>query len=113
MKEMYELISMDEIETFLDKNELSFLYISRPECSVCHALLPKLQNLLLKYPNIQLGHINADQIEEVAANFLVFSVPTMLFMNHHREYLRTDRFVRLDELNDKIGELYDHTSFGD
>jgi len=113
MKEAYELISMDEIETFLDKNKLSFLYISRPECSVCHALLPKLQNLLMKYPNIQLGHINAEQNEEVAGKFLVFSVPTMLFMNHHRECFRTDRFVRLNELNDKIGELYDHISIGD
>ncbi|MCZ8521858.1 MULTISPECIES: thioredoxin family protein [Paenibacillus] len=112
MKEVHELISMDEVEVFLDKNRLSSLYISRPDCSVCHALLPKLQSLLMNYPNIQLGHINADQTEEVAAKFFVFSVPTILFMNHQREYLRTDRFVRLNELSDKIGELYDHI-FGD
>lgn len=53
MKELHELTSMSMVETFLEQNKLSFLYISRPECSVCHAILPKLREFLNPYPQIQ------------------------------------------------------------
>ncbi|MNH98456.1 Thioredoxin [compost metagenome] len=107
MKELHELTSMDRVEAFLEKHKLNFLYISRPECSVCHAILPKLRELLDHYPQIYLGHINANQVEEVAAKFLVFTVPTLLLMVEKKEYIRSDRFVRFDQLAEQIEQVYE------
>ncbi|WP_435920784.1 thioredoxin family protein [Paenibacillus sp. DYY-L-2] len=107
MKEMHELTSIDMVETFLETHKLSFLYISSPECNVCHAILPKLRELLDNYPQIRLGHINANQVGEVAAKFLVFSVPALLLMVEKKEYIRSDRFVRFDTLNKQIGQVYE------
>lgn len=107
MKELQELSSMDMVEEFIEKNKLSFLYISRPECSVCHAILPKLRELLNLYPQIHLGHINANQVEEVAAKYLVFAVPTLLLLVEKKEYIRSDRFVRFDQLNKQIEQIYE------
>jgi thiol-disulfide isomerase/thioredoxin len=106
MKELYELTSLDEIEAFLDKHKLGILYVSRPDCNVCHAILPKLRELLVHYPQIHLGHINAKQVEAVAARFMIFAVPTILVMIEQKEYLRADRFVRFDQLNEQIEQIY-------
>lgn len=106
MKEIHELTSLNEIEAFIVENKLSFIYISRPECTVCHAVLPKLRELLTHYPHIQLGLINANQVKEVAARFLTFSVPTLLLFIDQREYIRADRFVRFDQLNEQIEQVY-------
>jgi len=106
MRELQELTSMDGVEQFIEKHKWSFLYISRQECTVCHSVLPKLRELLIHYPEIYLGHINANQVEAIAAKFLTFSVPTMILMVEQKEYLRADRFVRFDDLNKQIERIY-------
>ncbi len=107
MKEVHSLSSLDRVESFLQEHQLSFLYVSRPECTVCHAILPKLRELLGSYLKIQLGHIDANQVEAVAGRFSVFAVPTMLMMIEQKEYARWDRFVRFDLLNEHIKRVYE------
>ncbi|MCR2804244.1 thioredoxin family protein [Paenibacillus soyae] len=107
MKKLIELTSMEMIEKFLENHEMAFIYISRPECSVCHALLPKLRELLEDYPRIHLGHIHANQVEEVAEKFLIFTVPIMLLIIDRKEYIREDRFVRLDRLQERLDQIYE------
>ncbi|UQZ33396.1 thiol reductase thioredoxin [Paenibacillus sp. PK3_47] len=106
MKEVIELTSVMEIDDFLKKNELSFLYVSTPGCSICHALLPKLQELLSRYPLIIFGHIDAGKVQEVAGKFLILSAPVMLLMIGQKEVLREDRFVRFDVLQEKLDRIY-------
>lgn len=113
MKEILELTSLNEVERFINKNKLSFLYISRPECAVCHAILPKLRELLAHYPHIQLGLINANQVKAVAARFLTFSVPALLLFMDQKEYIRADRFVRFEQLNEQIEQVYCFVSFNE
>lgn len=48
MKEAAELTSMVSIEKFITDHQLSFIYISRPQCTVCHAVLPQLRALLAR-----------------------------------------------------------------
>ncbi|UQZ33427.1 thiol reductase thioredoxin [Paenibacillus sp. PK3_47] len=107
MKEVYELTSIQEVEVFLQRHELSFLYISKPNCSICHALLPKLKEFLSHYPLICLGHIDASTVEEVAGHFMILSAPMMLVFIEQKEYLREDRFVRFEELKRKLDQLYE------
>lgn len=106
MKNVHELNSIDEIVNFLDKNQLSLLYVSRPECTVCHAILPKLLLILDNYPKIQIGHINANEVEQVAERFLIFAVPTIMVFIEGKEYLRTDRFVRFESFSQQINNMY-------
>lgn len=106
MKEIYELTTLREIKEFLKNYEMSFIYISKPDCSICHALLPKLEKLLSHYPLIRLGHIDASKVEEVAGKFLILSAPMMLLFIEQREYLREDRFVRFSLLKEKVDQIY-------
>ncbi|MCY8939689.1 thioredoxin family protein [Peribacillus frigoritolerans] len=107
MKKVNELTTLKMVEEFLENHELSFLYLSTPECSTCHAILPKLRELLDHYPLIHLGHIDASKVEEVAGKFLILTAPIMLLMIDQKEYLREDRFVRFDHLKKKLEQIYE------
>lgn len=108
MRKFKELNSVEEIDTFLEENKLAFLYISREDCTVCHALLPKVQALLEEYPKIIPGHINSDQVEEVAGKFSIFTVPVLLLFFEGREYVREARIIHMDLLKEKLDKIYEN-----
>ncbi|MCY8234946.1 thioredoxin family protein [Priestia endophytica] len=106
MKEVTELISLDSIDNFINNHKLSFLYISKPECVVCHAVLPQLRVLLEQFPSIKLGYINANNVEEVAGKFSVFTVPVLLLFIEGTEFVREARFVHFEQLEQKLKRIY-------
>jgi thiol-disulfide isomerase/thioredoxin len=106
MRQFTELTSVEEIDEFIDANILTFLYISRPDCSVCHGLMPQVQQLMTKYPKIQLGHIDVKVVEAVAGRFSIFTVPVLLLFVEGKEYIREARIVHMDLLEDKMDKIY-------
>ena len=108
MREFTELRTIETIMNFIQSHQLSFLYISQPNCSVCHGLLPQVQQLMMKYPEIKLGHINADEVMEVAGHFSVFTVPVLLLFVDGKEYVREARIVHMDLFDEKVNKVYDN-----
>lgn len=107
MREIEELTSLHMVKNFIQKHNLSFLYISKENCSVCHALLPQVMELMEEFPLIQLGHIDVNVIEEIAGEFSIFTVPVLLLFVNGKEYLREARIVHLDLFNQKIKKIYE------
>lgn len=107
MKEIRELTSMNMIDDFVQENPMSFLYVSRQECSVCHAVLPRVRALLDRYPLIRLGHIDANEVPEVASAYSIFTVPVLLYFIEGKEVLRKARFIHFEELEEQIEKIYD------
>ena len=106
MREFQALTSLNKIEDFINDNPLTFLFISRPNCSVCHGLLPQVQELMMNYPDIQLAHINAEEVPEVAGRFSIFTVPVLLLFVDGKESIREARIVHRDLLKEKIDKIY-------
>ncbi|NBJ68058.1 MULTISPECIES: thioredoxin family protein [Clostridia] len=102
------LSNLDDIEAFIEQNELAFLYISREACSVCHGLFPQVEELMEKFPKIATAHITADQVEEIAGRFFVFTVPVLLLFVDGKEYLREARIVHMDLFHEKLDQIYSH-----
>lgn len=107
MRTFEELNTMEAVDHFISSNPLSFVYISRTGCSVCHALLPQVGKLMRKFPEIKLGHINSEKVEEVAGRFSVFSVPALLLFIEGKEYLREARIVHMDLFEEKLQKIYE------
>ncbi|MED0658768.1 thioredoxin family protein [Bacillus smithii] len=103
---MKELISVKEVDDFVHRHSLSFLYISRDHCSVCHDLLPKIQNVMADFPNIQLALVNADHVPEVAGRFTIFTAPVLLLFVDGKEVLREVRFVHVEPFLEKVNKIY-------
>jgi thiol-disulfide isomerase/thioredoxin len=103
---MEKLETIQEVMNFINENHLVFLYISQENCSVCHALRPKLIELLKKYPKIELREVEADKVKELAAEYLIFSAPTLLFFVAGKEYFREGKFVQFKKLEAAIAQIY-------
>lgn len=110
MGEFEELTSVSTVRNFIQNNALTFLYISRPNCSVCHGLFPQVKELMTNYPEIKLGHVNAEQVGEIAGEFSVFTVPVLLLFVEGKEYVREARIVQLQLLDEKINKIYKHVA---
>ncbi|MBY6087280.1 thioredoxin family protein [Priestia flexa] len=106
MKQVTDLTTIEMVDEFIKKNELSFLYVFTPECSTCHAIFPKLREVVEHYPEIKFGRIDATQVEEVAERFLILAAPILLLMISGKEYLRADRYVRFELLDEKLRKIY-------
>ncbi|MBS4207273.1 thioredoxin family protein [Bacillus sp. FJAT-50079] len=103
---MINLTSLTSVERFIEEHQFSFLYVSRPNCGVCHALLPQVKDMLKEFPRIELGHINADDIEEIAGRFSIFTVPALLLFVDGKEMIREAHFVHMQSLQDRISKIY-------
>lgn len=104
---IFQLIkTVGKLDQLINQNDLAFLYISRPNCSVCHSLLPQVENIMQGYPKIALGHIEVDQLPEVAGRFSIFTVPVLLLFVEGKEYLREARIVHLEVFEERLNKIY-------
>ncbi len=86
---------------------LSLLYFSSPACSVCHALLPKVRQLIsAHFPALTLEQIAIDQQPERAAAHHVFSAPTIILMYGQQEQWRLSGVFSLLDLQGQIERPY-------
>ncbi|MBA2176391.1 thioredoxin family protein [Halobacillus locisalis] len=102
---MNALHSIEDINTFIENETLSLVYISQPNCSICHALLPQVEELLREYPRISSRHVDAEEVPEVAGRFSVMTVPAVLVFAEGKEMFRKARFVPMGELNQQLAKL--------
>ena len=91
------------------KNELAVvLYFSSPSCNVCHVLRPKLMQALEKeYPKVGRYHADISLTPEIAAEFQVFSAPSIIVFLEGREFIRKGRAVSVDGLLQEIKRPYE------
>lgn len=106
MKEIRELNTIEIVNRFIQDHYFAFLFISTPSCSVCHALLPQIQHMLGRYPEIKLGHVDASAVKEVAGQFSVFTAPVLIFYVDGKEYIREARIVHTQLLEEKLNKIY-------
>lgn len=102
---MQSLYSIEEMDSFIEEERITLLYISQPNCSVCHALLPQVEELLEEYPSVQARQMDATEVPEVAGRLSVMTVPAVLVFVEGKEMFRKARFVPLGELNQQLAKL--------
>lgn len=99
---------MQNIQKIIDENLAVILYFSAPTCNVCHALKPKLFEAIEKnFDKFKIVEIDVSQDQEIAANFSVFAIPTLLVFLDGREFLRKSRHMSVDEVVKEIKRPYD------
>lgn len=87
----------EQYEQLLTKEDLIIVYFSSENCNVCHAVFPKLMDLVDNYP-VTVARINTDQHREIAGQNLIFTVPTILMINEGKEILRESRFINFSNI---------------
>jgi len=98
--------SIEEISEFISNNKLAFLYISSSSCDVCSILLPKIEEILYKYPKILSKEVSINKLPETAGYLSIFTVPALILYIEGKETIRKARFISVDELDKEIERYY-------
>ncbi|PID93912.1 MAG: thiol reductase thioredoxin [Bacteroidetes bacterium] len=86
----------------------AMLYFYNDKCAPCVALKPKIHHLVEeRFPKIEQFYFNAVQHESLCATYGVFSSPIFIFFFEGKEVYRGNNYVSLDEIERRIGRLYD------
>lgn len=100
--------NIEDINRIIKENLAVMLYFSAPTCNVCHALKPKLlQAIEDNFKEFEVVSIDTSIEQEVAANFSVFTIPTVLVFLDGREFLRKSRHMSVDEVIREIERPYE------
>jgi len=102
-----KLSSSDEFTTWSSRHPLCAAYFSGPGCAVCEVLKPKLVELLQsRFPGLALGEIDCALSPDLAAQQMVFTIPTLIVYFDGREGLRKVRSFSLGELAAELERPY-------
>lgn len=101
---MKETTLQDALSSIQDE-KLFFLYLYGTNCSVCHALLPQVEDVLNEHPEVQCAKLNVHEIPEAAGEFSVFTIPVLLLYVEGKETIREARFVNMDSFSASIERI--------
>ncbi len=88
----------NEFEKLILDHELLLAYCSTPTCNVCRVLKPRIQALISELPPWHDVYLNTTRSSEIAGQYLVFAVPTLILFVQGREVYRFSRYFSLNEL---------------
>ncbi len=71
-------------------------------CGPCIKLGPVVEELAGKYPDVTIGKLNIDENDEIASQFRVRNIPTVLFFKDGDCKERSVGLVKLSDLEDKL-----------
>lgn len=104
---METIRTISDFEKLLGGNDAVLAYFSTETCSVCHVLKPKVFGMIAKsFPQIKMVFIESDQSPELAAQYRVFTAPTVIVFFAGRETIRKSRAFGVDELKIEIQRPY-------
>ncbi|HWP51571.1 MAG TPA: thioredoxin family protein [Clostridia bacterium] len=101
---MDRIRTMAQLDTLKAKHSMVLVYFSTEGCGVCKSLLPRLTELLLKYPDIRAVKADLSDAPELSASFSIFTVPAVILFVMGKETLREAGFISLAEIARQIAK---------
>jgi len=99
---MKTINTLSEIKIFTNSGNMKMLYLSRPDCGVCIALIPKIEEMIEEFPDMEARYVDLDELPEAAGKFSIFTIPGILVFIQGKETIRKARYVSIDELHGEI-----------
>ena len=100
--------TIEDINNIISENMAVMLYFSAPTCNVCHALKPKLLEAIDEnFKEFEIVSVDTSVSQEIAAQFSVFAIPTVLVFLDGREFLRKSRHMSIGEVVNEIKRPYE------
>ena len=71
-------------------------------CGPCQMMAPILHELEAEMPDVQIGKVNVDEQMDLARQFRVVSIPTLIIFKNGQEVQRMDGVTSKEELKDAL-----------
>jgi thioredoxin-like negative regulator of GroEL len=104
---MIELRTLDEIDEFIKANTISVVYFASEGCSVCGVLLPKIEEMIIKFPKVKISKVQVDKFTQAVGQYSIFTLPAILVYIEGKEIIREARFISVEMLEGSIERYYE------
>jgi thiol-disulfide isomerase/thioredoxin len=104
---MKKIVDIEQLKEKMQHQSLTLLFIKTANCGVCDAVLAQTEELLKKFPRIESALVSLEDTPKVAAEYLVFTAPTLILFAEGKEVLRESRFVAFEKFEHDIQRWYD------
>ena len=91
------------MDTFEGERAL-LLFVKTDNCSSLPGLYPQVKTLRADFPILFLK-VNVAEVPEIAGQLSLFTAPVVLLFNDGKEYARFARFLPIEELKYRLGEI--------
>ena len=102
---MIQLTSTQELDAQLASKGLVLAYFTTPDCGVCKALKPKLEEVLAIYESIRAYEIDVAANPDAAGQHSIFTLPGLLVYADGKEYLREARYMSVASIESQLARL--------
>ncbi len=96
---------MEQFKQLIRQKPVLIAYFSYPSCSVCKVLRPKIEELASNYADVGFEYVDTQQRPEIAGQYTIFSVPTILIFVDGKEGKRLSRNFSVNEVRDFIERM--------
>ncbi len=108
---MTDLSFKEEFDKLMKDNRPMVLYFHHPLCSTCQEAGPALETLLKNYEGFNFTKLNLEEHPDIAAQNMVFIVPSLLVLYNGREYHRQSRFIDIPALDGILKQIEEAAAF--
>ncbi|ARJ50506.1 thioredoxin family protein [Staphylococcus lutrae] len=102
---MERLTTLDAYHAFIRAHSIAIIHVSSPTCSVCHAVLPRIKEMVSHFDGVALGHVSIDEVPEIAGELLVFTVPVEVLFFEGKEIQREGRFIDVERIANQLNKM--------
>ena len=86
--------SIEQFHQFIQTHRLVVIHVMRNHCSVCHAVLPQIEDIVNDYSKVHFAVINQSNVEAIAGELSIFTVPSGFNIFGRKRNASTSAFYR-------------------
>ncbi len=100
-------MTLEDIQSSIKNKPAILLYFSGENCGVCKALQPKIKKAFdTNFPKIEQIYLDIEKYKNIAIDYSVFSMPTILIFLDGKEFARESRNLSVDALVQRLKRPY-------
>ncbi|MDE6289363.1 MAG: thioredoxin [Ureaplasma sp.] len=100
-----EIKNLEQLKEKLTENKLTVVDFFATWCGPCKMLTPIIEELEREINDVNFIKVNVDEFNELASQFGVLSVPTLVFVKDGKEINRSVGFKSKNDLLNIINEI--------
>lgn len=100
-------MTLEHFEQELAQKPILVTYFSHDECNVCKVLKPQVREITDDFDQADFLYVNTKESMEIAGQYMVFAVPTIILFFEGREAKRYSRHISLQEFKEFLIRMTD------